>query len=126
MDMQPNAYMMLPGITAEEIGFLQQATAGLDENQQKYFFDIYRNKRKNAQDILLFTLLGFTVVGAGVQRFVLGQIGMGLVYFFTGGLCFIGTIVDLINNKTLTLDHNKKMAYESFQIVKMGGGFNKF
>jgi len=125
MDMQPNAYMMLPGITAEEIGFLQQATAGLDENQQKYFFNVYAGKRKSAQDVLLFTLIGFLGI-AGVHRFVLGQIGMGLVYFFTGGFCLIGTIVDLINHKALAMDYNKKMAYDSFQIVKMGGGFNKF
>lgn len=125
MDMQPNnAYMMLPGITPEEIGFLQQATAALDEDQKKHFFNIYAGKRKDSQDILLFTLLGFTAIGAGIQRFVLGQIGMGLAYLFTGGFCFIGTILDLINNKSLTLDYNKKMAYESYQMVKMGtGGF---
>lgn len=119
--MQPNAYMMLPGITPEEIGFLQQATSALTEDQQRSFFHVYAGKRKNAQDILLLTLLGFIGV-AGVHRFVLGQIGMGLVYFFTAGCCFIGTIMDLINNKTLTMDYNKKMAYESFQIIKMSGG----
>ncbi|MES2278073.1 MAG: TM2 domain-containing protein [Bacteroidota bacterium] len=121
MDTQPNAYMMLSGISAEELGFLHQATTGLDENQQRNFFNLYRDKRKNPNDILLFTLLGFTVIGAGIQRFVLGQILMGLLYFFTAGFCFIGTIVDLINNKELTLDYNKKMVYESLQIIKMGG-----
>jgi len=113
--------MMLPGITPEELGFLQQATVGLDENQQKVFFNIYAGKRKAAQDIMLFTLIGFVGV-AGVQRFVVGEIAMGLIYFFTGGFCLIGTIVDLINHKSIALDYNKKMAYESFQIVKMGGG----
>jgi TM2 domain-containing membrane protein YozV len=121
MEMQPNAYMMLSGITPEEIGFLQQATNGLDENQQRYFFNVYSGKRKSPQDVLIFTLIGFLGI-AGVHRFILGQIGMGILYFFTGGFCFIGTIIDLINHKTLALDYNKKMAYESFQIVKMGGG----
>ncbi|QKJ31910.1 TM2 domain-containing protein [Mucilaginibacter mali] len=117
-----NAYMMLPGITHEELGYLQQATAGLDENQQKYFYNIYSGKRKSPQDILLFTLLGFVVV-AGVQRFVLGQVGMGLLYLFTGGFCLIGTIVDLVNHKDLALEYNKKMAFESMQMVKMGMGY---
>ena len=80
---------------------------------------IYSGKRKNPQDILLFTLLGFVVV-AGVQRFVVGQIGMGLLYLFTGGFCLIGTIVDLINYKSLALEFNQKMAFESFHIAKMG------
>ncbi|GAB3922831.1 TM2 domain-containing protein [Mucilaginibacter myungsuensis] len=122
MDMQPNAYMMLPGITPEEMALLQQATAGLTEDQKRNFFNIYAGKRKSPQDILLFTLLGFIVV-AGVQRFVMGQIGMGILYLLTGGFCLIGTIVDLVNHKDLAFDYNKKMAYESFQIIKGGGAF---
>ncbi|WP_094568900.1 TM2 domain-containing protein [Mucilaginibacter xinganensis] len=118
MDMYQNPHLAFPGITPEEMGFLQQGTADLNEEQKKYFYMIYTSKRKNPQDLLLFTLLGFVVV-AGVQRFVVGQIGMGLLYLFTGGFCLIGTIVDLINNKTLANDFNRKMAYESYQMAKM-------
>lgn len=120
--MQPNAYMMLPGITPEEIGFIQQATNGLDENQLRNFFAIYSGRRKSAQDVLLFTLIGFLGI-AGVQRFVVGQIALGIIYFLTAGFCFIGTIIDLINHKSIALEYNKRMAYESFQLIKMGGGF---
>ncbi|MDB5007921.1 MAG: hypothetical protein JWQ84_689 [Mucilaginibacter sp.] len=116
--MYQNPYMAFPGITPEEMGFLQQGTAELDENQKKTFYMIYSGKRKNPQDILLFTLIGFFGV-AGVQRFVLGEVIMGLLYLFTAGFCFIGTIVDLINYKNLTSEHNRKMAYESFYIAKM-------
>lgn len=116
--MNQNPYMSLSGITPEELNFLQQVTAGLTENQQKYFFMSYSSKRKSAQDLLIFTLIGFFGI-AGIQRFLTGQIGMGLLYFFTGGLCLIGTIVDLVNNKSLALEYNKKVAYESFQIAKM-------
>jgi TM2 domain-containing membrane protein YozV len=121
MSTQPNAYMMLPGITPEEISFLQQATNGLDENQQKSFYMVYANKRKSPQDVLIFCLVGMFVV-PGLQRFVTGQIGMGILYLFTIGLCFVGSIMDVVNHKTLAADYNKKMAYESFQVVKMGGG----
>lgn len=114
-----NPYMTLPGISAEEIGFLQQATNGLNENQQKYFFMVYANKRKNPQDMLMFCIIGWFV--PGLQRFIVGQIGMGILYLLTFGLCFIGTIVDLINHKSLALEYNKKAAYESFQIAQMGG-----
>jgi TM2 domain-containing membrane protein YozV len=119
MDPFQNPYMSLPGISAEEIGFLQQATAGLDENQNKYFFMVYSGKRKSPQDMLIFCLVGTCLV-PGLQRFVIGQIGMGILYLFTGGLCLIGSIVDLVNHKSLAFEYNKKVAYESFQIAKMG------
>jgi len=118
MDMYQNPYMAFPGITPEEMGFLQQATADLSETQKKNFYMIYYDKRKNPQDILLFTLIGFVGV-AGVQRFVVGQVGMGLLFFFTAGFCWIGTIVDLVNHKAIALEYNRKMAFESFQIAKM-------
>lgn len=112
-----NPYMGLPGITPEELSFLQQATIGLTENQHKYFYMSYTTKRKSEQDVLIFCIVGFFV--PGLQRFVIGQIGLGILYFFTAGLCFIGTIVDIVNHKSMALDFNKKMAYESFQIAKM-------
>jgi TM2 domain-containing membrane protein YozV len=116
--MNQEPYMGFADMTPEEMSFLQQATAELSENQKKYFYMVYSSKRKNSQEILIFTLLGFIAV-AGIQRFVLGQIGMGILYLLTGGLCFIGTIMDLVNNKSLTLKYNKDMAYESHRMAVM-------
>lgn len=118
MNMYPDPYMNFPDLTPEEMGFLQQATAGLTDNQKKYFYMVYSGKRKNSQEILIFTLIGFIGV-AGIQRFVLGQIAMGIFYLLTCGFCFIGTIVDLINNKSLALKYNKDMAYESHRMAMM-------
>ena len=118
MNTYQDPYNTFAGFSPEELSFLQHATPDLTESQKKYFYMVYSNKRKNSQDVLLFTLLGF-VGFAGIQRFVLGQIGMGVLYFFTGGLCVIGTVVDLINNKSITLEYNKNMAYESYQMAKM-------
>ena len=39
MDAYQNPYMAFPGITYEEMGFLQQGTADLNENQKKYFYE---------------------------------------------------------------------------------------
>jgi TM2 domain-containing membrane protein YozV len=118
MDQFQNPYMGLPGITPEELGFLQQATAELTENQHKYFYMSYTNKRKSPQDMLIFCIVGLCVV-PGLQRFIVGQVGMGLLYLFTVGLCFIGSIIDLVNHKDLAMEYNRKMAFESHQIAKM-------
>lgn len=122
MDPYQQAYMNFSGMNHEEFAFLQQATSELSDDQKKYFYMLYSGKRKASNDILIFTLLGFFGV-AGVQRFVIGQVGMGLLYLFTAGFCGIGTIVDLVNYQSLALEYNKKMAFESFQIAKMGGGY---
>ena len=118
MNTYQNPYMSFDGITAEEYTFLQQATASLTENQARTFISFYASKRRNPQDIMFATLAGFLGV-SGIQRFMTDQIGMGILYFFTAGFCFIGTIVDLINYKTIADDYNRQMAYESFNIAKM-------
>lgn len=112
-------FMALPGITPTEYSYLQTATNGLNEQQLRTFLMIYSSKRKNSSDILLFTLLGFIWI-AGIQRIIIGQVGMGILYLLTGGLCFIGTIVDLINHKDLTFEFNQRMVFESLQMVRMG------
>ncbi len=111
-------FMNLAGITPPEYSYLQTATKGLNEQQMQSFIMIYSQKRKNPSDILLLSLLGFIWV-AGIHRFILGQIGMGILYLLTGGLCFIGTIIDVVNHKQLTLEYNQKMVFESMQMVKM-------
>jgi TM2 domain-containing membrane protein YozV len=120
MNLFQNPYLLLKDITTDERTFLKQITSDLTETQQRYFFMIYSNKRKSAQDILLFTLVGFIGL-AGIQRIVTGQIGLGILYIFTAGLCWIGTIVDLVNHKSLANEFNQKMAWESYKIACMGG-----
>jgi TM2 domain-containing membrane protein YozV len=118
MNTNPDPYLMFPGISMEEASYLSKAAEDLDDVQRRNFYGLYASKRKNPQDIMLLALLGFIGV-SGVHRFVLNQIGMGLLYFFTGGLCLIGTIVDLINHKSLTAEYNQEMALESYNIVKL-------
>lgn len=75
------------------------------------------HRRKDPQLILILTLLGFVGV-AGVHRMIIGEIGMGLVYFFTAGFCLIGTIIDIINYKNLSGEFNRRQAMESVGMVK--------
>ncbi|WP_316750346.1 TM2 domain-containing protein [Pedobacter gandavensis] len=111
-------FMMLPGITPQEYSYLQSATTGFSEQQLRGFLMIYGSKRRNPDDMVLYCILGFFV--PGLPRFLVNQIGMGVLYFFTIGLCFIGTIIDLVNHKTLAMEYNQRMVFESLQMVKMG------
>lgn len=116
MNNSKNYFLHLDGITQEELTNLNFITESLNEEQLSQFTAVYVSKRKKAQEILVFTILGFVII-AGIQRFVLGQIFMGVLYLFTGGFCLIGTIVDLINNKSLTNEYNRKMAQEALQLI---------
>ena len=113
----PNMLQLLPEIESEELTFIQELVKNFDDAQAQQFSSIYRSKRKDSQTVMLLTLIGFVAV-SGVQRFYLDQIGMGLLYLFTAGLCFIGTIVDLVKHKKLTLEYNLKIAQ---QVVAMMG-----
>tara|TARA_B100001287_G_scaffold220742_1_gene189820 strand:- start:373 stop:1008 length:636 start_codon:yes stop_codon:yes gene_type:complete len=56
----------------------------------------------NEKTVALILLI---LVGAlGVHKFYLGQIGPGILYLFTGGLCGIGLIIDLIKLLTDTYE----------------------
>ena len=103
---------ILPDGDPEELYFVQQITKDLDEEEMEMFVDIYRSKRHISQVFLLTAAIGLVGV-SGIQRFLAGQIGMGLLYFFTGGFCGIGTIIDMINHKKLALEANMKAAQES-------------
>lgn len=112
-----NLFNYLPEIQGRELVFVQGLTKDFDENQLMNFANLYRARRRDPTLILLTTLLGFLVI-AGVQRFLIGQIGMGLLYLFTGGLCLIGTIIDLINYQDLAFDYNQRIASEAATMVR--------
>ena len=51
--------------------------------------------RKERETALILAILG--VVGvAGIHRVYTGKIGTGILWLLTGGLLYIGTIVDIV------------------------------
>jgi TM2 domain-containing membrane protein YozV len=112
-----NLFQFLPELQGRELALVQSLTKDYNDEQLQTFSSIYRVRRRDPQIILLTTLLGFVIV-AGVQRFLIGQIGMGILYLFTGGLCLIGTIIDLINYQDLAYEYNQRIAYEASTLVK--------
>ena len=107
----PQLYQILPELDFQEMNYVQSIVKNFNEQQLVNFASIYRSRRRDPQIILLTALLGFVGI-AGVHRFLTEQIGMGILYFFTAGLCFIGTIVDLVNYRQIALEYNIKIANE--------------
>lgn len=120
-----NVLDYLPELESDEMAFIQGLFQHLTEQQAQQFADIYRLRRKKPELILFTALLGFFFF-AGVHRFVIGDIGLGILYFFTGGLCFIGTIVDVINYRNLAFEYNIKEAQRVQALVtgQIGGPYS--
>lgn len=112
-----NIFELMPMLQGEELAYIQNIIKDMNEDQQRLFANVYNVRRKDPQLILLLAVVGFVGI-AGIHRFVVGQIGMGLLYLLTAGLCFIGTIVDLVNYKRIAFEHNMMVALEVSKIVK--------
>ena len=109
--MSTKLYQLMPELDMQEMTYVDSLTKNYNDQQMLNFANFYRSRRRDPQMILLAGLAGFLGV-AGIQRFLTDQVGMGILYFFTAGLCFIGTIVDLINHKQIALEYNIKIANE--------------
>lgn len=117
-NMNPLIMKYLYDVTPEELMTINAQLRSASEDEVSQFCTMYRSKRKDPQLILILTLIGFFGV-AGIQRIVLEQVGMGILYFFTGGLCLVGTIVDIVNYKSLTLEYNNKKIAETMAMLGM-------
>jgi len=107
----PEIFKLLPELQGEELLYVQGLIKEMDEEKAQQFATMYRVRRKDPQTVLLLTLIGFLGF-AGIQRFYLDQIGLGLLYILTAGICGIGTIIDIISYKQITFEYNQKQAFE--------------
>lgn len=103
----------LPEIEGEEAQFIYNLTQDLSDQKAELFASVYRARRKDPTLIIVLTLIGFFGI-AGIQRIYMGKPLSGILYLLTLGLCFIGTIVDLLNFKGLTFEYNSKVALDIF------------
>ena len=113
----PNVMQLLPELDGDEMVFVQGLLKDYSDQQAQQFAMVYRTRRRDPQTILLVTLIGFLGF-AGVQRFLINQIGMGLLFLLTWGLCSIGTIVDLVNYRKLSFEYNQQQAQQIAVMVK--------
>ena len=90
----------------EKIMYLKDKLRTMDEEK---FSLISTIEMKDPTTLLLVSIfLGVL----GIDRFMLGDTGMGILKLLTGGLCGILALVDwfMISNKTKELNFNKVMS----------------
>lgn len=112
-----NILELLPEIIGEEQVFISGLLKEMDDDKSRQFAVAYRTRRRDPQTILLLTLVGFLGI-AGIQRFIVDQVGMGVLYLLTGGICLIGTIIDLVNYKRIAFEYNMMQAQQIVAMVK--------
>ena len=108
---------LFPDIRYEELDLIDYETQGMDADELRRFASYYRGRRKDPNTILILTIVGF-FGAAGLQRFVTDRFVLGILYFLTGGFCFIGTIIDMLNYKDIALDYNQKVMMEAVGYAK--------
>lgn len=101
----------MPELEGEEMQYINRLLDEIPDENTELFVKIYQARRKDPLLLLILAIIGFFGV-AGIHRFFVGHIGMGVLYFLTAGLCFIGTIVDMINYKNFAFEYNRNVALE--------------
>ena len=107
----PSAFQLMPSLEPDEMAFVQELIKDLNDSQAQQFAIAYMSRRKDPNNMLLFAVIGFLGID-GIQRFVVNQVGMGILFLLTGGLCFIGTIIDVVNHKKLAFEYNSMQAQQ--------------
>jgi len=104
-------FELLPELEGDESQYISHLIEDMEMERAKAFATVYRVRRRDPILLLILALIGLFGI-AGIHRFLVGHIGMGILYFLTAGLCFIGTIVDMINYKNFAFEYNRNIAQE--------------
>ncbi len=87
-------------LPAEKIVFIKEKMKNMDEER---FALVSSVELKDPTTVLLVSLF---LGGLGIDRFMLGETGMGVLKLLTGGLCGILTIVDWFSVQKKAKENN--------------------
>ena len=94
----------------------QMMTKGLTPEQAMLFNSQLSSSRKDRDTVLILSvILGWW----GVDRFYIGDMGMGLVKLFTFGGCGILWLIDLFIIRDRADDYNRNKAHEILTGIRM-------
>jgi TM2 domain-containing membrane protein YozV len=99
----------LPELDEPERSFIERLTAGMSHENIQQFAAAYRQIRKDPQTLRLMAVIGIVAI-PGLHRFWVGQVGVGFLYLFTGGLLWVGTIIDIFKFRGLAFSFNQQVA----------------
>ena len=105
----PQVTHYLPEVNEPETSFIAQLTAGMSHEDLQRFAAGYRQVRRDPQTLRLLAIIGIVAI-PGLQRFWVGQVGVGFLYLLTGGLLWIGTIIDIVKYRELAFTYNRQVA----------------
>jgi TM2 domain-containing membrane protein YozV len=95
---------------------VQMMTKGLSEQQKMMFMSQYDSVKKDPGTLLVLSVLFGTL---GVDRFMLGDMGMGILKLFTFGGCGILWLIDIFTIKGKVNEYNRKQANQILQGIKI-------
>jgi TM2 domain-containing membrane protein YozV len=99
----------LPELDEPERSFIEGLTVGMSHENIQQFAAAYRQARKDPQTLRLMAIIGIVAI-PGLHRFWVGQVGVGFLYLFTGGLLWVGTIIDIFKFRVLAFSFNQRVA----------------
>jgi len=94
----------------------QMLMQDLTDQQKMLFTSQYESVKKDRGTVLILSVLLGTL---GVDRFMIGDLGMGLLKLFTFGLCGILWLIDIFTIRRKVDDLNRKNANEIYQGIKI-------
>jgi TM2 domain-containing membrane protein YozV len=94
----------------------QMMVKDLTDQQKMLFMGQYESVKKDPGTILVLSILfGFS----GIDRFMLGDMGLGIAKLLTLGGCGIWAMVDWFTAKSRANAYNRAKAQEVYQAIKM-------
>lgn len=103
----------MPEVTPAELAALTQ---GMTEQQKILFMSQYNSAKKDRNVALLISLL---LGWLGIDRFYIGQVGIGVLKLLTLGVCGIWAIIDWFLIMGAVDDYNRQKAQEIAATIKM-------
>ena len=105
----PQITHYLPELSEPEMSFIARLTDAMSHEDIQRFASGYRQARRDPQTLRLLAIIGLVSI-PGLQRFWVGQVGIGFLYLLTGGLLWIGTIIDIVKYRELAFTYNQQVA----------------